>query len=215
MNLDQDDSLGQVQGHSPAVSGLELLLQVHLEDLSGQPRFQLLFPGIPLGEPAQVSPQPFRSRTRERVASDLHAQGIDLAQPGLQGRIMSPQHGVALRGQYLGRDGFPPQHQFASSVDGIGRVAEVLQSQGQESIKLAHNRIEERNSLPLGANREDLSHRPIIDGRSLFHQGSRFRGPTGGRVQPRQVVQAFGKVRVVLAQGGCGWSLQAPGGQRG
>ncbi len=200
--FDQGDSLGQVQGHGAAVGGPELLLQVHLGDLSGQLRLQPFSLGIPLGESLQVRLETFRSRTRERLASDLHAQGGELAQPRFQSRILAPQQGVALGGHRLGRDGLPPQHQLESGVDRIGRIAEVLQNQGQEGMKLVDNRIEERSSLPLGADREDLSDHPVIDGRGLFHQRHCLRRAARGRIQHRQVVQAGGVVRVVLAQRG-------------
>ncbi len=121
-----------------------------------------------------MSLETFRSRTRERLAGDLHAQGGELAQPGLQSGILASQHGVALGGHRLGRDGLAPQHQVEGGVDRIGRVARWCSTRDKKHKDLLRDVAEERNSLPLGADREDLSDHPVIDGRGLLHQGQRL-----------------------------------------
>ncbi len=90
---------------------MQLLLQIHLGDLAGEVRFQLIMLRHPFRKALPVGLWVIRTRIGERLLRNLRAQPRELAQLPYQSGVSPAQDGVALCGERLGAKGLAAQDQ--------------------------------------------------------------------------------------------------------
>jgi hypothetical protein len=195
--LDQDAVRRQSTGNGLPGGVLQPLADVHLGDLAGQLRFQLLLAYPPFGQRGAMAGQFSRAGASQGSVSHLLAQGEQLLKLGLEVRILPTQNGIALHGEGLRRERLA----LEDAIQGIRRrLGQVPQDQRQKAFVLTLERPEESGALLFGADGADQPEQAVLTGRRAEHHLACLRQAILRHQQEAEVGEAGGGVGVVVAQ---------------